>query len=78
MAYVTKELFVRNENCPIPVMKVKKALGDMLDGEVLHVIATDPSSVPDIKLLLETLGDSLLESDKKEDEYHFLIKKVCL
>jgi len=70
------ELDSRNESCPIPVMKTKKALKGMSAGEVLHVIATDPASVQDISILLEAMDDELLESVEGGDgEYHFYIKK---
>lgn len=69
------ELDSRNESCPMPVMKTKKILKTMVAGEVLHVIATDPASVQDITILLESLKDEILESSQSRGEYHFYIKK---
>ena len=40
-----KELDTRGLNCPLPILKAKKALADMRSGEVLKVLATDPASV---------------------------------
>lgn len=71
-----QELDSRNESCPIPVMKTKKALKGMAIGKVLHVIATDPASVQDIEILLESLPDELVESNDSDGEFHFYIKKV--
>ena len=69
------ELDTRNESCPMPVMKTKKALKKLASGEVLFVKATDPASVDDISALLENLDSSIIESSKEGDEYHFYIKK---
>jgi len=69
------ELDSRNESCPMPVMKTKKMLKGMAAGEVLHVIASDPASVQDITILLESLNDELLETSEADGEYHFYIKK---
>ncbi len=70
-----KELDARNESCPMPVMKTKKALKGMTSGEVLHVMATDPASVEDIGTLLESLDANIMESNEEGGEYHFYIKK---
>ena len=69
------ELDASNESCPMPVMKTKKMLKGMSAGEILHVIATDPASVQDITILLETLKDELLENEESNGIYHFYIKK---
>lgn len=69
------ELDSTDESCPIPVMKTKKKLKGMSAGEVLHVIATDPASVQDITILLESLQDELIESAETGGKFHFYIKK---
>lgn len=69
------ELDTRNESCPMPVMKTKKALKKLASGEVLFVMATDPASVDDINALLENLEANIIESSKEGNEYHFYIKK---
>jgi len=70
------ELDVRNEICPQPVMKTKKILKEMSSGEVLHVMATDPTSEHDIEVLLGALRDSLIESSFENGVYHFYIEKI--
>ena len=70
-----KELDAKNMSCPMPVMKTKKVLRDMVAGEVLHVVATDPASVEDINILLESVEDTLIDSSESGGEYHFYIKK---
>lgn len=69
------ELDVRNQSCPMPVMKTKKALKSVASGEVLFVMATDPASVEDITTLLEKMDASIIESSNQGGEYHFYIKK---
>jgi len=70
-----KELDAKDMSCPVPVMKTKKMLRDMPIGDVLHVVATDPASVEDINILLESVDDELIESSASNGEYHFYIKK---
>ena len=59
------EVDARNLSCPMPVMKAKKALKGMSAGEVLHVIATDPASVQDLEILLESLMMTCLSKLKR-------------
>ena len=70
-----KELDAKNMSCPVPVMKTKKMLRDMAAGDVLHVVATDPASVEDINILLESVDDTLIDSSESNGEYHFYIKR---
>lgn len=70
-----QELDARNEGCPMPVMKTRKALKSLPSGEVLHVIATDPASADDLHILIESLDASIIENSEDGDEYHFYIKK---
>jgi len=70
------ELDVRDEDCPQPVMKTKQLLKDMSSGEVLHVMATDPTAEHDIEVLLGALRDTLLESSFENGVYHFYIEKI--
>jgi len=50
-------------------------LRDMAAGDVLHVVATDPASVEDINILLESVDDTLIDSSESNGEYHFYIKR---
>ena len=49
MTLAQKELDARGLNCPLPILKAKKALTEMLSGEVLKIVATDPGSVRDFQ-----------------------------
>jgi len=62
-------------NCPLPVLKAKKALKDISDGDTLTVVATDPSSVKDFEAFCETTGNDLLDSKAEDGTYTFVIKK---
>ena len=68
-----KELDARGLNCPLPILRAKKALSEMTTGQVLHIIATDPGSVKDFQAFSKQTGNELLshsENDKKEFEFY--------
>ncbi|MBT5074295.1 MAG: sulfurtransferase TusA family protein [Kordiimonadaceae bacterium] len=62
-------------NCPLPILKAKKALKALETGEVLEIIATDPGSIPDFEAFCRTTGHELLEANEEGDLYTFYIKK---
>lgn len=70
-----KELDARGLNCPLPILRAKKALADMESGQILHIVATDPGSVKDFDAFAKQTGNELLESKEEGSEYHYLIKK---
>lgn len=71
-----KELDTRGLNCPLPILKAKKALTDMLSGEVLKVVATDPGSVRDFQAFARQTGNELLEQIAGEKEFvHYLRRR---
>jgi tRNA 2-thiouridine synthesizing protein A len=71
-----KELDTRGLNCPLPILKAKKALADMHSGEVLRVLATDPGSMRDFQAFARQTGNELLEKETKNDEFiHFLRRR---
>ena len=61
MMEVNKELDARGLNCPLPILKAKKALTDMASGELLRVVATDPGSVRDFQAFARQTGNELVE-----------------
>lgn len=63
-------------NCPLPILKTKKALQGMQLGQVLEILATDPGSVADFQAFCRQTGNELLESSQQEDVYKFLIKRA--
>ena len=63
-------------NCPLPILKAKKALKDVPAGGTLEVLATDPGSVADFAAFCRTTGNELIESTEAGGVYRFLIKRV--
>jgi tRNA 2-thiouridine synthesizing protein A len=71
-----KELDTRGLNCPLPILKAKKALADMLSGEVLKVVATDPGSVRDFQAFARQTGNELVEQNSSATEFvHYLRRR---
>ncbi len=68
-------LDTKGMNCPMPVLKTKKAIDGLQSGQVLEVIATDPGSKSDIPALLKRLGHELLETKEEGGVMEFYIKK---
>jgi tRNA 2-thiouridine synthesizing protein A len=75
MSTFDQEFDASGLNCPLPILRAKKALGTLQTGQVLHVIATDPGSVKDFDSFAKQTGNTLLESTEEGGKYHFLIKK---
>lgn len=71
-----QELDVRGLNCPLPILKTKKALNTMASGQTLHVLATDPGSVLDFKAFAAQSGNALLEAAETSGVFSFVIRKV--
>ena len=71
-----KELDTRGLNCPLPILKAKKALADMHSGEVLKVVATDPGSVRDFQAFARQTGNELVEQTSAAEEFvHYLRRR---
>lgn len=75
MSDVAQELDARGLNCPLPILKAKKAINSIDSGEVLKIIATDPGSVKDFEAFAKQTGHDLMESAEAGGEFTFLIKK---
>ncbi len=69
------ELDARGLNCPLPILRTKKALNTMTSGQVLRVMATDPGSVRDFQAFSRQTGNALLSSTAEGGEFHFLLRK---
>ncbi len=61
-------------NCPLPILKAKKAMKSVPAGGTLEVLSTDPGSVADFAAFCRTTGNELLESGQDGDTYRFVIK----
>jgi tRNA 2-thiouridine synthesizing protein A len=69
-----RELDVRGLNCPLPILRAKKVLGELSGGQVLKVMATDPGSVKDFQAFCKQTGNELL-SHSEGPEFTFFMKK---
>jgi tRNA 2-thiouridine synthesizing protein A len=70
-----KEVDARGLNCPLPILRTKKALNDMASGEVLRVVSTDPASQRDFQAFSRQTGNALIEQSVNEGEYIFLLRR---
>jgi len=75
MAQFDAELDATGLNCPLPILKAKKALSGIDSGQVLHVIATDPGAIKDFEAFAKQTGNELLESREDSGKFYFLLKK---
>ena len=70
-----KELDARGLNCPLPILRTKKSLNDMVSGQILRVVATDPGSVKDFQAFCKQTGNELLSAETATNEFVFFMKK---
>ncbi|MHB1052573.1 MAG: sulfurtransferase TusA family protein [Thiobacillus sp.] len=71
----SKELDARGLNCPLPILRAKKALGEVESGQVLKILSTDPGSVKDFAAFAKQTGNELLSSAEAGGEFTFFMKK---
>jgi len=69
------DLDVSGYNCPIPLLRTKKALARLAAGEVLRVVSTDPGSEIDFRVYTEQAGHDLLSLELCETKFVFVIRK---
>lgn len=71
-----KTIDAKGANCPIPILKAKKGIGEVPVGGTLEVLATDPGSVADFQAFCNTTGNTLVEHGESGGVYRFLIKRA--
>ena len=76
MAEFDQELDASGLNCPMPILRTKKALKGMSSAEVLKVIATDPASENDMEAFCRQAGHTLLQTETSDEKFLFLIEKA--
>ena len=64
----------KGTNCPIPILKAKKAISTIPKGAVLEILATDPGAIPDFQAFCRATGNTLVEHSEVGGVYTFLIK----
>ena len=72
---IDKEIDTRGLNCPLPILKAKKALADMLTGQSLKVVATDPGSLRDFQAFAKQTGNELIEQITAGGEFIHVLRR---
>ena len=70
-----RELDTRGLNCPLPILKAKKALAEMASGELLRVVSTDPGSVRDFQAFARQTGNELVEQTNDGSDFLHLLRR---
>lgn len=72
---IHKEIDTRGLNCPLPILKAKKALADMVSGQLLKVVATDTGSLKDFQAFAKQTGNELVQQDTVGSEYIHILRR---
>lgn len=75
MSTFDQELDASGLNCPLPILRAKKAIGTIDSGQVLRILATDPGSVKDFESFCTQTGNELLSSGESNGHFEFMIRK---
>ena len=70
-----REVDARGLNCPLPILRAKKTLNDMVSGQVVRIIATDPSSVRDFEAFARQTGNQLVQQSEQDGAFVFLMRR---
>ncbi len=77
MSDFDSELDASGLNCPLPILRAKKAISALDAGQTLKIIATDPGSVKDFEAFCKQTGNELVSSGEEDGKFAFLIKKAA-
>ena len=72
---VQREIDTRGLNCPLPILKAKKALAEMVSGDLLRVVATDPSSMRDFQAFARQTGNELVHQETAGSEFIHVLRR---
>ena len=72
---IHKEVDARGLNCPLPILKAKKALADMHSGQLLKVVATDTGSLRDFQAFAKQTGNELVEQTTEGDTTAHVLRR---
>jgi tRNA 2-thiouridine synthesizing protein A len=72
---IDKEIDTRGLNCPLPILRAKKALTDLQSGQLLQVVATDPGSVRDFQAFARQTGNDLVDQRASGDEFIHVLRR---
>ena len=72
---IDKEIDTRGLNCPLPILKAKKALSEMQSGQALKVVATDGGSIRDFQAFAKQTGNELLDQQTVGADYIHILRR---
>lgn len=72
---IAKEIDTRGLNCPLPILKAKKALAELQSGQLLRVVATDAGSVRDFQAFARQTGNELVEQQSTDSEFVHVLRR---
>jgi TusA-related sulfurtransferase len=72
---IDKEIDTRGLNCPLPILKAKKALAELQSGQVLKVVSTDAGSMRDFQAFAKQTGNELLEQQTQDTDYIHVLRR---
>jgi tRNA 2-thiouridine synthesizing protein A len=72
---IDKEIDTRGLNCPLPILKAKKALADLQSGQLLKVVSTDAGSVRDFQAFAKQTGNDLVEQTTAGDDFVHVLRR---
>ncbi|ALQ50839.1 sulfurtransferase TusA family protein [Nitrosomonas ureae] len=75
MDKIDKELDASGLVCPLPILRTKQSLADMISGQTLRIVATDPGSLIDFQVFSEQTGNELLSMTQNTGEFIFILRK---
>ena len=70
-----REVDARGLNCPLPILRTKKALNDMQSGQLIRVTATDPASVRDFEAFSRQTGNALVDRGESDGVFWFVLRR---
>jgi tRNA 2-thiouridine synthesizing protein A len=72
---IDREVDARGLNCPLPILRTKKTLNDMVSGQVVRILATDPASVRDFEAFARQTGNQLVQQSEQDGAFVFLLRR---
>ena len=76
MTVINEKLDARGMNCPLPILRTRKALNQLDSGAILEVTSSDPGSVKDMASFCDQTGNRLVSSAEADNSYIFMIEKA--
>ena len=73
---VVKSLDLKGLLCPMPIVKIAKAIKEVQPGEIIEAFATDPGVMADIPAWCRTTGNELVTLEKQDKQFHFVVRRT--